>query len=68
MQANPKNNATCQPERAAFRARCLGVVVLFATCTFAQVQTAVPLDPKPVFTPGMYETESRNSAFSETNR
>jgi len=27
-------------------------------------QTSVPLiEPKPVFTPGMYETESRNSAF-----
>src|SRR5215472_4133477 len=29
-------------------------------------QTSVPLlEPKPVFTPGMYETESRNSAFQD---
>jgi hypothetical protein len=31
-------------------------------------QTSVPLlEPTPVFTPGMYETESRNSA-SRTSR
>ena len=32
----------------------------------AHAQTSVPLlEPKPVFTPGMYETESRNSAFQD---
>ena len=29
-------------------------------------QTSVPLlEPKPVFVPGMYETEARNSAFKD---
>ena len=42
---------------------------LLAACiclvaTAANAQTSVPLlEPKPVFTPGMYETEARNSAF-----
>ena len=32
----------------------------------AQAQTSAPLlEPKPVFAPGMYETESRNSAFPD---
>jgi hypothetical protein len=35
-------------------------------CGAAHAQTAVPLlEPKPVFTPGLYETESRNSAFQD---
>ncbi len=37
---------------------------VFLPLSSAQAQTSVPLlEPKPVFTPGMYETESRNSAF-----
>lgn len=32
----------------------------------ASAQTSVPLlEPKPVFVPGMYETEARNSAFKD---
>lgn len=32
----------------------------------ARAQTAVPLlEPKPTFVPGLYETESRNSAFQD---
>jgi hypothetical protein len=39
---------------------------IFAACGAAHAQTSVPLlEPKPVFTPGMYETESRNSAFQD---
>jgi hypothetical protein len=35
-------------------------------CGAAYAQGSVPLlEPKPVFTPGMYETESRNSAFQD---
>jgi hypothetical protein len=38
----------------------------FAACSSVHAQTAVPLlEPKPAFTPGMYETESRNSAFQD---
>ena len=37
---------------------------IFVACSSVRAQTSVPLlEPKPVFTPGMYETESRNSAF-----
>jgi hypothetical protein len=37
-----------------------------ALATAAGAQTSVPLlEPKPVFTPGLYETESRNSAFQD---
>jgi Protein of unknown function (DUF3617) len=39
---------------------------MFLAFSSAQAQTSVPLlEPKPVFTPGMYETESRNSAFQD---
>jgi hypothetical protein len=34
-----------------------------ATTAGAQTTSVPLLEPKPVFTPGMYETESRNSAF-----
>lgn len=38
----------------------------FVACGSVHAQTSVPLlAPKPVFTPGMYETESRNSAFPD---
>jgi hypothetical protein len=37
---------------------------LSALAGAATAQTSVPLlEPKPVFVPGMYETEARNSAF-----
>lgn len=43
---------------------CVFVVLVF--CCSAHSQTSVPLlEPKPTFTPGMYETESRNSAFQD---
>jgi hypothetical protein len=43
------------------------VCVLFALVSAARAQTSAPLlEPKPPFTPGMYETESRNSAFQDT--
>jgi hypothetical protein len=42
----------------------LAGTLLFALCAAASAQTSVPLlEPKPVFVPGMYETEARNSAF-----
>ena len=42
----------------------LAGVLLCALSAVASAQTSVPLlEPKPVFVPGMYETESRNSAF-----
>jgi hypothetical protein len=37
-----------------------------AALAAARAQTAVPLlEPKPGFVPGLYETESRNSAFQD---
>ena len=39
-------------------------MALFALAPIARAQTSAPLlEPKPTFTPGMYETEARNSAF-----
>lgn len=44
----------------------LACLFLVALASAAQAQTSVPLlEPKPVFEPGMYETESRNSAFQD---
>jgi hypothetical protein len=46
--------------------RCIlaGAAVFAALTISAKAQTAVPLlEPKPSFVPGLYETESRNSAF-----
>jgi hypothetical protein len=44
--------------------RLLFVLATLALAGAAQAQTSVPLlEPKPVFVPGMYETEARNSAF-----
>jgi hypothetical protein len=41
--------------------------VFLALGSAARAQTSAPLlEPKPTFTPGMYETESRNSAFQDT--
>jgi hypothetical protein len=38
--------------------------LLVVTLASAAAQTSAPLlEPKPTFTPGMYETEARNSAF-----
>jgi hypothetical protein len=51
---------------AAYPARpgLLMACALFAAWGGARAQTAVPLlEPKPVFIPGLYETESRNAAF-----
>jgi hypothetical protein len=47
------------------RALRLGVCVMLVACGAARAQTATPAEPKPVFTPGFYETESRNSAFPD---
>jgi hypothetical protein len=41
-------------------------LALPALATPARAQTSVPLlEPKPVFVPGMYETEARNSKFPD---
>lgn len=43
-----------------------GVAAFVALASAAGAQTAVPLlEPKPIFVPGFYETESRNSAFQD---
>ncbi|HUI98016.1 MAG TPA: DUF3617 family protein [Xanthobacteraceae bacterium] len=50
----------------AHRARPRLLVAWALACGAAHAQTAAPLlEPKPVFTPGLYETESRNSAFQD---
>jgi hypothetical protein len=47
-------------------AKPLACLFFVALASAAQAQTSVPLlEPKPVFEPGMYETESRNSAFQD---
>ena len=43
----------------------LSLAALTCACA-AHAQTSVPLlEPKPVFVPGMYETEARNSKFPD---
>lgn len=52
--------------KAQLRGLLLCVCTVFVFCSAARSQSSVPLiGPKPVFTPGMYETESRNSAFPD---
>jgi hypothetical protein len=52
------------PVPAKHLAACL---LLVALASAANAQTSVPLlEPKPIFVPGMYETEARNSAFKDT--
>jgi len=52
--------------RALARVLFLGVGAIFFVCSSARSQTAIPpIEPKPVFMPGLYETESRNSAFQD---
>jgi hypothetical protein len=47
-----------------FKKTLFPCVILLALTPAAGAQTSVPLlEPKPVFVPGMYETEARNSAF-----
>jgi len=48
------------------KALLVSVCTLLALGYAAQAQTSAPLlEPKPNFTPGMYETEARNSAFKD---
>jgi hypothetical protein len=42
------------------------VLLALASGARAQTSSAPLLEPKPAFTPGMYETEARNSAFKDT--
>ena len=54
----------CSLARAWPRVIFLSLCAVFFASSSASPQTSVPLgEPKPVFLPGMYETESRNSAF-----
>jgi hypothetical protein len=60
--------ATAWPPAAMAKPRvlALGVCAILLVCSSARPQTSMPLiEPKPVFTPGLYETESRNSAFQD---
>jgi len=51
------------PSLKLWSSACLLCVALASA---AGAQTAAPLlEPKPVFVPGLYETESRNSAFKD---
>jgi len=52
--------------RALPRALLLGICAMFCVGRSACPQTATaPIEPKPVFMPGLYETEARNSAFPD---
>ena len=45
----------------------IALPVALVTLPLARAQTAAPLlEPKPVFAPGYYETESRNSHFPQS--
>jgi hypothetical protein len=60
-----EHNSSRPPMTATHFLRACILVVAFASA--AHAQTSVPLlEPKPTFWPGMYETESRNSAFKDT--
>jgi hypothetical protein len=61
-----EDRAGPHPARAAPRALFLCICAVFVACASAFPQTSVPqIDAKPMFVPGMYETESRNSAFQD---
>jgi uncharacterized protein DUF3617 len=48
------------------RQLCAGVFIFVTLFSAARAQTSAPLlEPKPPFVPGLYETESRNSAFQD---
>src|SRR5947199_2235265 len=54
-------------KRSSLRKRlALSCLLLVVLASGASAQTAAPLlGPKPTFTPGMYETEARNSRFQD---
>ena len=53
-------------QRASLRAFLSSACAAFVACGAAHARSSVPLpEPKPVFTPGMYETEARNSRFQD---
>jgi hypothetical protein len=55
-----------KPRRRKLHARGLAAGIFLVLTSPAGAQTSVPLlEPKPSFAPGMYETESRNSAFQD---
>jgi hypothetical protein len=60
--SGPDGGASAWPLAAAKRSRVLfpGVCAAFLACSAAHAQTAAP-----VFVPGLYDTESRNSAFPD---
>jgi hypothetical protein len=61
MRVHPDRTGQGTLARAA-----LLVGALLTLAPVAGAQTSAPLlEPKPVFVPGMYETESRNSAFQD---
>src|SRR5215470_13879497 len=58
--------ATASRLAAGALPRALALSAILFACSSARPHTPVPLiEPKPVFTPGLYETESRNSAFQD---
>src|SRR5215207_2490582 len=61
-----KDRQRLAPARRTPRVLLSCACAAFMASGAAHAQTSVPLlEPKPVFTPGMYETESRNSAFQD---
>lgn len=51
---------------AITKQRCTVISILITLVSVARAQTSAPLlEPKPPFVPGLYETESRNSAFQD---
>jgi hypothetical protein len=61
-----KRGAGARPAREVPFVVSLCAWAAFVACGSAHAQPSAPLlEPKPAFTPGMYETESRNSAFQD---
>jgi len=62
LTRNPKEEPV-PTKRLLVASAC--IFLALASNAGAQTSSAPLLEPKPTFTPGMYETEARNSAFKD---
>lgn len=62
----PPPSPSPKPKLRTALAASVAAGLFLASASTAFAQTSAPLlEPKPTFVPGMYETESRNSAFQD---
>jgi hypothetical protein len=64
MPVPPSPSLKPKPRNVLVLSLAAGLLVSLASAASAQ-SSAPLLEPKPTFVPGMYETESRNSAFQD---